>query len=755
MARSDLPESPQRLAEPGLETARFPASRWQRFYWPQARDARASVALNVAMRWRVLGDLSDASLEAALQRAIARHEILRTRFSADQNDLQQIVTEHGHVRLARIDLQRLSAETREAEAEMIAAKAAREPFDPTAATLMRALLLRLAPQEAILCLTFSRLIIDGWSINLLLDELARDAIGENAQRPGAVELQFGDYTLWQEQALTGPAAQTQARAWVQRLNQAPGAFSLAPDHAGERQDVDSIHSMVLDSATGFQDFAHAMGVTSFQLGAALLAMTLSRITGETTLSFSTEVAGREEPMAEHIVGPLINLLPLTFQVPPAATAGDVIAAIATEMRACLAGESIPFANLDISAAGRARLPRLHFVLQKSYISANDSVDPNYGRFRLQSVPSLSTGALWDLNFFMVQREGAWRVSLERDASRFTAATADGLLAYWSSIITAVLNTPNIAVAALPLPNALLTRPALLSPPPASAIAVGLTGPAQAAAHKPAIMALNITSIYFPLARALGEDVAFHDVPIETPETPAPQRYFGDIVRDCVAQVRATRPHGPYVLFGFCVAGALALETARSLRAAGEDVPLVVLCDTWRPGFREDLPRWDKSLRLMRIRQAIWAKHRAQLRSGELDWGYVLRSWPMARRLALADIAEWLGLIKEGPGMLQIEAENRVLADYLHDSQTRFRPKPYDGHVLIFRSDEVLKGRLFPRDFGWSDVLTGAYDVIDCPGQHNEMFRPAGVAILSAAIRAKLMAQGAIAPPEGAQATPSG
>jgi thioesterase domain-containing protein len=738
MNRSDPPEPSARAAHAGADLARFPASRWQRFYWPLATDPQHCGLLNVAMRWRVVGDFSDAACEAALTRLIARHEILRTRFVEDAEGLSQIVTEHGQVRLARIDLQRLAQDTRQSEAEAIAARAAREPFEAASPTLMRALVLRLTQTESILCLTFSRLIVDGWSIGLLIDELAR-AAATDMEASDPPDLHYGDFVAWQAQALNGPQAQADAQAWRTRLRAMAPGFSITPD-AVDGDDADAIHTLPLTDAesAAFETLAHLCGVSPFQLGAALLAIVIARVTGAANAAFSTEVAGREEPMAETIVGPLINLLPLALRPPANASVQEAIASCAQAVRDSLTGEMVPFADLDATPESRARLPRLHFVLQKSYISADESADPDYGRFRLQSLPSLSTGALWDLSFFMVQRQVAWRLSIERNARLFAAATAEGLLAYWRAVILAATAAPQGKVADLPAPPPDLTRAAVSAPQPA---------PARMDGAKPAIVALNIASIYYPLAAALGPDIAFHDAPLPDPEMPAPQRYFGDIARDCVDLARASRPHGPYVLFGFCVTGALALETARLLRAQGEDVPLVVLCDTWRPGFRETMKRFDKSLRLMQVRLALWRKHRDKLRLGEMNWSYVLRSWPLARRLALADIGEWLGLLKEGPADFRIEAENRPLADHLHDSQTRFRPKPYDGDVLIFRSAEVLTGRLFPRALGWADVLTGPHEVIDCPGQHDEMFRKEGVVVISAAIRAKLAALGVISPSE--------
>lgn len=52
---------------------------------------------------------------------------------------------------------------------------------------------------------------------------------------------------------------------------------------------------------------------------------------------------------------------------------------------------------------------------------------------------------------------------------------------------------------------------------------------------------------------------------------------------CVEEIRAVQPHGPYLLAGRCNGATVAFEIARQLRAAGEEVPLLVSLDSDPPG----------------------------------------------------------------------------------------------------------------------------------------------------------------------------
>ncbi len=66
-------------------------------------------------------------------------------------------------------------------------------------------------------------------------------------------------------------------------------------------------------------------------------------------------------------------------------------------------------------------------------------------------------------------------------------------------------------------------------------------------------------------------------------------------------------------------------------------------------------------------------------------------------------------------------------DYLYDAVARYRPMPYDGDVVLFRSNEPLRGRLFDEQMGWGPLVTGHLKKIDVNSGHFDMFReqPAG------------------------------
>jgi len=252
-----------------------------------------------------------------------------------------------------------------------------------------------------------------------------------------------------------------------------------------------------------------------------------------------------------------------------------------------------------------------------------------------------------------------------------------------------------------------------------------------------VLIINNTAVLGPLAEALGPERPVYDLQFCPSSEPLdlPARHFSDLAKDVVEMVRLARPHGPYILGGLCVYGALSLEAARQLRAEGEHVELVVLNDSWRPGYREDMPWADRKERAMRVRAHHLRLDARRVRRGEVTAGEVIAGMRSLKHLGVVQLGLRLGLLQADVDQSVLRLENWWFTEYLLRIQSHFRPEPYPGNVLVMRSREPLTGRLFAHDLGWGPYVTGQLQVAHCPSMHAEMYRPAGSRAMADAIRA--------------------
>ncbi|HEX7239401.1 MAG TPA: amino acid adenylation domain-containing protein, partial [Longimicrobiaceae bacterium] len=186
----------------------LPLSFAQQRLWFIEQLAPDAGLYNLAVAFRVRGDLDPATLRRALGEVARRHETLRTRFEAVAGEPVQTVDPPAPVPLPLLDLGGLREGGRAREAARLAGAETRRPFDLRAGPLFRAALVRLAEDEWVLLATAHHSVWDGWSTGVFVGELAaRYPALSRGEAPPLAELpfQYADYAAWQRAWLDGEA----------------------------------------------------------------------------------------------------------------------------------------------------------------------------------------------------------------------------------------------------------------------------------------------------------------------------------------------------------------------------------------------------------------------------------------------------------------------------------------------------------------------------------------------------------------------
>ena len=735
------PERAVEIPATGIEQARFPATANQSRYWHMQSRAPRSSAWNIAFRLDLSGHVGADAIARALNGLIARHEILRTRFVLENGTLQQVVVQDVPLTLTVHDLSYGDPVMRAAEGERIGRAEARTPFDLTAASFFRATWLKQSDTQGELLLTFHALVMDGWSFAILVRELVgaleADAVGM-PEEPEPVELHHGDYSLWKDALLASDAVVPSRDYWRRELADFR-RFEVTCDHP--RQPTPSRESLIAsqllpdDLTRRLLEGGRTDGATLFHQACAALVMALAAREGVNEIVLGTQVSTRDQPELETIVGPLLNSVILRVPVGATISRRSLVALCADKATAAITHGQIPFAELmEMARVGddltRPPLYGVNLTLQQSFVGMGDEVVRPHVAARL--LRSYDVGAQYDLSFFMVARPEVWRISCDGDIGLYTAATLDQLLDDWRHALDQIADDD---AGAAPSPGS--QPPSLSTRPDIAGILDNVITYHPEAPGTP-VMVLNNTAVLYDLAERLFPHRPLVDVPMTPPGGPRllADRPFSEIADAAVDLVRAIRPAGPYIFLGHCVLGSLGLEVARRLRARGEVVELVVLNDSWRPGFREGLPWWDRLLRRLQVQAYYLPKDFGRWRRGELSLLEYLGQYHILRDLGILALLERTGWCKGGQSDYAA-LENRWYTDYLLRQQGTFDPPPYDGDVQIFRSQEPRRGRLFPYDFGWGSVVTGRLDISEVPTLHDTMFRKDGAGVIGAVLNRQL------------------
>ncbi|MER5784937.1 amino acid adenylation domain-containing protein [Streptomyces mobaraensis] len=253
----------------------------------QCEDGGGRDPYHVQTRLDLEGPLDATALRAAFDRLLDLHPALRAGFSHDSSGRgRQTVARRVPVRWREEDLTGLAPAGREAAlADLTAADRAR-PFDLGRPPLLRAVLVRLGPARHRLLLSYHHILMDGWSMRVMLDDLA--ALYAD---PGHTPTRHSARAYLCH--LAGQDTADARAAWREVLAGVDEPTLLAPARAGGPVLPDTVRLGLSPRHTrALADRARAAGLSLGTLVLGAWGLTLAQLTGRADVLFGTVVADR-------------------------------------------------------------------------------------------------------------------------------------------------------------------------------------------------------------------------------------------------------------------------------------------------------------------------------------------------------------------------------------------------------------------------------------------------------------------------------
>jgi thioesterase domain-containing protein/non-ribosomal peptide synthetase component F len=446
----------------------FPLSPQQQSFWRGDQSIPGNAAYNGAFRHELTGPLDAGLWERAWNELVQRHEALRACVRVIDGKGVLAIAETLPLRLVGRDLRRLPADRRAAEIERLCAQDARHSFDLANGPLIRVGLIRDTDDRFVQTLTLHHLVCDGWSIGLLMDELPEIYTALVEGRPARLPdlaIQFGDYLAWLEQRLADPEIVAQCSYWTARLA-GYRRVDVAPDlerPAGPCLASDIVSQALPSELVGkLKAFADEQGGTLFITGLTAVMALLQRETERGDLGVGLPVAGRNRPEVEKLVGPLLNHVLVRIRADEQMTLRTLESAVREAVLEAFANQDVPLEHVEAALAREGmEVPdpfySVSFVSQRAFAGGRN-LTARCGGVDLRTLPSKSQGALYDLFFFLVEREDGWRLSLDYRTELYSTARANALLAGLISILERIAERPDERLGALEAARALAPVP---------------------------------------------------------------------------------------------------------------------------------------------------------------------------------------------------------------------------------------------------------------------------------------------------------
>ncbi len=268
---------------------------------------------------RFIGKLDEALLERTLNYLLGRHDSLRTTFALRAGGPIQVVHEHQPVAMSHVDLRGapdVAASLREEVERAIA-----EPFNLSAGPPLRAHLFRVGDSEHVLVVAVHRILMDSWSIEIFIGEMAEvysSLVESKAVALPELPIQFGDIAVRERKQLQGENLTRLREFWVSRLRGVPTVLDLPTDRP--RPESPSGRSWTIPAVIPKAAFDKVTALacetrsTPFSLLLSIFGAVLSRYTGQRHLLIGTTVANRRRVEFEGVIGYISNTIPLPIDV---------------------------------------------------------------------------------------------------------------------------------------------------------------------------------------------------------------------------------------------------------------------------------------------------------------------------------------------------------------------------------------------------------------------------------------------------------
>lgn len=318
----------------------------QRRFWYEQLEHPESAHLNVSVAFELSGKPDAERLREAIDACVQRREVLRTRIDLVDGD--------AHINVAPSTQE--SWEWRQVSARdddefgNAVAEVTERSFDLSRDPVFRAHLIEEGSRRCVLVLVMHHVIVDGWSLAALVDEISAAYRGDDAASPETPIRHSGQVNS----RLSDARREYLRDWWARELADAPTPVRRSAP--ADDPTAGAAHRFTLDqvTASSLRELSARHGVTLYTVLMTLTSAVLTPYMSQEDTTIGCVVSGRDDPRLADLAEPVINTVPVRLPLPPDATVADAIAQVADRLNAAMDHQDLPFEEILTAA----RVPRV-------------------------------------------------------------------------------------------------------------------------------------------------------------------------------------------------------------------------------------------------------------------------------------------------------------------------------------------------------------------------------------------------------------
>ncbi|NBC43821.1 amino acid adenylation domain-containing protein, partial [Corallococcus exiguus] len=404
------------------------------------------------LTWEVRGGLDVSAFRKAWETVVERLAVLRTRFLWEGlEDPLQVVQSTVQLPWEERDWSSLGREQQRSTLDEYLKADSRRGFELGHAPLMRMAVMKLGEDGWRFVWSHHHLLLDGWSLGLVLDELfaTYESLVTGAQARSSARSAYREYIAW----LGKQDTKTAEAYWREALKGVSASTRLPLEARGSKsiKGQQELHVQLTEGeSSALQGFAQRQQVTVNTLAQGAWALVLGRHAGEGEVVFGATVAGRPTELdgVEGMVGLFINTLPVRVKLP-----GDEVV---TEWLKGLQKQQAEQRQFEHSALvqvqGWTDVPRRQPLFESLLVFENYPIDDSLKRRTAQlDVRDVWLGERTNYPLTLSVIPGPQlRLRLAYETSRFEQRGMDALLSQWKVALLGLVTSASKRLEAAPL-----------------------------------------------------------------------------------------------------------------------------------------------------------------------------------------------------------------------------------------------------------------------------------------------------------------
>jgi amino acid adenylation domain-containing protein len=437
----------------GSAESGIPLTESQTEIWLAAQMGdEASCAFNESVSLTLRGSLDEKALHAALSLLFERHDALRASFTPTGEEMRIAAAEP--VNLPIVDL--TTRPDAQAAAEQIVADDARTPFDLVKGPAARVQLLRLAPDHHVLMFTAHHIIVDGWSINVVVSELAEvyPVLCQGGTPELAPALRFSAYARDQAKRDPEEAAKTESY-WLGQYREPAKTLDLPTDRPRPALKSYSGSSRCRRiEASLYQSLKKSgakAGNTLFVTLLGAFQALIGRLCDQAEVVVGVPTAGQSLLEDQILVGHCVNFLPIRASWSQSTAIGEHLRAVSKSVLDAYEHQSYTLGTLVrklqlARESNRVPLAEIQFNLER----LSDQI--RLPGLTIEVAPNSKAAVNFDLFLNVIESESGLRLDCDYNTDLLDAATVDLWLDCYQALLESIVadpSTPVLKIAYLP------------------------------------------------------------------------------------------------------------------------------------------------------------------------------------------------------------------------------------------------------------------------------------------------------------------